>query len=90
MGYRLPQSEYQVPVLLPLLAAEAEHQGWQLGQPFVIRHGRVGVLNDIGEILNPTIVVLLIGERQGWPLRIAFQPTWPSGHVKVMTMLGAT
>jgi ethanolamine ammonia-lyase small subunit len=55
----------QVPVLLPLLAAEAKRQGWQLGQPFVVRHGRVGILNDIGEILNPTIVVLLIGERPG-------------------------
>ena len=37
----------QVPVLLPLLAAEAKRQGWQLGQPFVVRHGRVGILNDI-------------------------------------------
>jgi ethanolamine ammonia-lyase small subunit len=55
----------QVPILLPLLAAEAKRQGWLLGQPFVIRHGRVGVLNDIGEILNPTVVVLLIGERPG-------------------------
>jgi ethanolamine ammonia-lyase small subunit len=55
----------QVPVLLPLLAAEAMSQGWRLGQPFVVRHGRVGILNNIGEILNPTIVVLLIGERPG-------------------------
>jgi ethanolamine ammonia-lyase small subunit len=55
----------QVPALLPLLASEARHQGWQFGQPFVIRHGRVGVLNDIGEILNATVVVLLIGERPG-------------------------
>lgn len=55
----------QVPMLLPLLAAEARRQGWQFGQPFVIRHGRVGVLNDIGEILKPSVVVLLIGERPG-------------------------
>ena len=39
----------QVPVLLPLLAAEASRQGWRFGQPFFIRHGRVGTLNDIGE-----------------------------------------
>jgi ethanolamine ammonia-lyase small subunit len=55
----------QVPALLPLLAAQAQHQGWRFGQSFYIRHGRVGVLNDIGEILNPTVAVLLIGERPG-------------------------
>lgn len=36
-----------------------------LGQPFVIRHCRVGVMNDIGELLGPQVVVLLIGERPG-------------------------
>jgi ethanolamine ammonia-lyase small subunit len=55
----------QVPALLPLLAIEAEHRSWQFGQPFFIRHGRVGVLNDIGEILDPAVAVLLIGERPG-------------------------
>jgi ethanolamine ammonia-lyase small subunit len=55
----------QVPMLLPLLAAEARQRKWRFGQPFFIRHGRVGVLNDIGEILQPTVVVLLIGERPG-------------------------
>src|SRR5262249_12053544 len=30
-----------------------------------IRHCRVGVLNDIGDILDPEVVVLLIGERPG-------------------------
>jgi ethanolamine ammonia-lyase small subunit len=53
----------QVPALLPLLAAQAQHRGWRFGQSFYIRHGRVGVLNDIGEILNPMVAVLLIGER---------------------------
>jgi ethanolamine ammonia-lyase small subunit len=55
----------QVPALLPLLAAEAERRGWRFGQPFFIRHGRVGTLNDIGEILDPGVAVLLIGERPG-------------------------
>ena len=55
----------QVPALLPLLAIEAEHRSWQFGQPFFVRHGRVGILNDIGEILNPAVAVLLIGERPG-------------------------
>jgi ethanolamine ammonia-lyase small subunit len=55
----------QVPVLLPLLAAEANRRSWRFGQPFFIRHGRVGVLNDIGDVLQPAVVVLLIGERPG-------------------------
>jgi ethanolamine ammonia-lyase small subunit len=55
----------QVPALLPLLAAEAHRRSWQFGHPFFIRRGRVGTLNDIGEILRPTIAILLIGERPG-------------------------
>jgi len=55
----------QVPALLPLLAAESHRRGWRFGQPFFIRHGRVGVLNDLGEILDPAVVVLLVGERPG-------------------------
>ena len=55
----------QVPTLLPRIAAEAERRGWRFGRPFFVRHGRVGVLNDIGEWLDPAVVVLLIGERPG-------------------------
>ena len=55
----------QVPALLPLLAAGARDRGWTAGQPFVIRHCRVGVLNEIGEVLAPKVAVLLIGERPG-------------------------
>ncbi len=55
----------QVPVLLPLLARETARRGWAFGQPFAIRYCRVGVLNDIGELLDPAVVVLLIGERPG-------------------------
>jgi ethanolamine ammonia-lyase small subunit len=55
----------QVPGLLPRLAEEAGRRGWSFGRPFFIRHCRVGVLNDIGDLLDPEIVVLLIGERPG-------------------------
>ena len=55
----------QVPALLPMLAEEAHRRDWRFGQPFVIRHGRVGVLNDIGDVLDAEVVVLLIGERPG-------------------------
>jgi ethanolamine ammonia-lyase small subunit len=55
----------QVPRLLRLLEAEARIRNWSFGQPFVIRYCRVGVLNEIGELLDPAVVVLLIGERPG-------------------------
>ena len=55
----------QVPLLLPLLCEKAVDRGWRIGQPFVVRYCRVGALNDIGEVLDPQIVVLLIGERPG-------------------------
>jgi ethanolamine ammonia-lyase small subunit len=55
----------QVPALLPLLEAETRRRGWTFGRPFAVRYCRVGVLNDVGELLGPTVVVLLIGERPG-------------------------
>lgn len=55
----------QAPSLLPLLCGGARGRGWAVGQPFVIRHCRVGVLNEIGELLSPKVAILLIGERPG-------------------------
>lgn len=55
----------QVPKLLPLLHRQAISRGWNTGQTFVIRHCRVGILNEIGELLDSKVVVLLIGERPG-------------------------
>jgi ethanolamine ammonia-lyase small subunit len=36
-----------------------------MGRVFFVRHCRVGVLNDVGDLLRPEVVVLLIGERPG-------------------------
>jgi ethanolamine ammonia-lyase small subunit len=55
----------QLPALLPLLEQQARTRGWRFGRPFVVRHCRVGVLNDVGELLDPAVVALLIGERPG-------------------------
>lgn len=55
----------QAPRLLPLLLEGASQRGWSVGPPFAVRHCRVGILNDIGELLEPLVVVLLIGERPG-------------------------
>jgi ethanolamine ammonia-lyase small subunit len=55
----------QVPRLLPLVLHQAESRGWKLGEPFVVRYCRVGVMNHVGQLLSPRVVVLLIGERPG-------------------------
>lgn len=64
-GLSVAANTSQVPQLLPLLIEEAKAKSWSVGQPFVVRHCRVGVLNDIGELLSPKVIVLLIGERPG-------------------------
>jgi len=55
----------QIPNLLPALLAQARERRWAIGPVFVVRYCRVGLMNEIGEILRPEVVVLLIGERPG-------------------------
>jgi ethanolamine ammonia-lyase small subunit len=55
----------QVPGLLKLLYDGAVARGWTVGQMFVVRYCRVGILNEIGELLAPKVAILLIGERPG-------------------------
>jgi len=64
-GLSVPAVAAQVPSLLPLLWEGAKQRHWSVGQTFVIRYCRVGILNEIGELLNPRVAVLLIGERPG-------------------------
>jgi ethanolamine ammonia-lyase small subunit len=55
----------QAPQLLPRLIAGCERRGRSVGTPILVRHCRVGIVNDIGGLLDPGVVVLLIGERPG-------------------------
>ena len=70
----------QVPDLLPLLEEHSVRRGWVFGRPFLVRYCRVGILNEVGELLDPRVVVLLIGERPGLATAeslsayMAFQP----------------
>jgi ethanolamine ammonia-lyase small subunit len=64
-GLSVPAVAAQVPALLPLLYAGAEARNWSVGPTLVIHHCRVGILNEIGELLNPRVALLLIGERPG-------------------------
>ena len=51
--------------MLPVLQAGCRNAGLSLGTPFFIQFCRVGVMNDIGELLDPGVLILLIGERPG-------------------------
>ena len=74
----------QVPALLPLIAEKSEAHGWKPGHPFAIHYCRVGIMNDVGALLKPKVIVLLIGERPGLATAeslsayLAFQPC--AGH----------
>lgn len=55
----------QAPGLLDRLRAAAAARGWSFGRPFLVRYCRVGVMNDVGDLLRPEVLVLLVGERPG-------------------------
>lgn len=55
----------QVPRLMPLLYQAAVKRGWSVGQTPIVQYCRVGIMNEIGELITPRVIVLLIGERPG-------------------------
>jgi ethanolamine ammonia-lyase small subunit len=55
----------QGPPLLDRLTEMAQAEGLTVGRPFFVRQARVGLLNEVGLLLNPEVAVLLIGERPG-------------------------
>jgi ethanolamine ammonia-lyase small subunit len=57
--------EANVREMFPVLLQGAKAAGLSVGTPFFIQYCRVGVLNDIGDLLKPDVVILLIGERPG-------------------------
>lgn len=51
--------------VLPALRDSLAANGLTEGTPFFVKGGRVGVMDDIGRLLEPETLVLLIGERPG-------------------------
>lgn len=50
---------------LPSFLNALKGYGLSIGTPFFIKYGRVAVMNEVGELLQPEVVVELIGERPG-------------------------
>ena len=51
--------------IFPVIKQGVQNAGLTFGTPFFIKYARVGVLNDVGELVKPDVVILLIGERPG-------------------------
>lgn len=70
--------------IMPVIQQGCQTAGFSMGTPFFIQYCRVGVMNDIGDILQPEILMLLIGERPGlgradsMSIYMAYKPH--SGH----------
>lgn len=54
-----------LPQIYPVLEQGLTSAGLTLGTPFFVRYCRVGVINDVNEVVGADVVVLLIGERPG-------------------------
>ncbi|HSK87718.1 MAG TPA: ethanolamine ammonia-lyase subunit EutC [Anaerolineales bacterium] len=51
--------------IFPVIRQGVQNAGLTFGAPFFIKYARVGVMNDVGELIKPDVVILLIGERPG-------------------------
>ena len=51
--------------IFPVIKQGVQNAGLTFGTPFFIKNARVGVMNDVGELIKPDVVILLIGERPG-------------------------
>lgn len=57
--------ENNLPNIMSVIEEGLSSAGLSLGTPFFVENARVGVMNDINEIIGAKAVVLLIGERPG-------------------------
>src|SRR6056297_3576113 len=51
--------------ILPVIQQGLSTAGITMGTPFFVENARVGLMNDINEVVGAEVVILLIGERPG-------------------------
>jgi ethanolamine ammonia-lyase small subunit len=51
--------------MFPVIRQGVQSAGLTFGTPFFVKYARVGIMNDIGDLVKPDVVILLIGERPG-------------------------
>ncbi len=54
-----------LPDIYPVIRQGLESKGISVGTPFFIENARVGVINDVNEVIGAEVVVILLGERPG-------------------------
>jgi ethanolamine ammonia-lyase small subunit len=54
-----------LPLIYPVLEQGLKSAGLSVGTPFFVKFARVGVINDINDVIGADVVVILIGERPG-------------------------
>jgi ethanolamine ammonia-lyase small subunit len=57
--------ETNIRQIFPVIQQGCQAAGLSMGTPFFIKYCRVGVMNDIGDLIKPEVLLLLIGERPG-------------------------
>jgi len=57
--------EQNAPDLLPVLLDGLRARQLNMGQPIAVRYGRVKLAEQIAELLQPELVIFLVGERPG-------------------------
>ncbi len=52
-------------IIFPVIQQGLKSAGISMGTPFFVKFARVGVINDINDVIGADMVVILIGERPG-------------------------
>ena len=73
-----------LPLIFQVIEEGLQGAGLSLGTSFFIKHARVGVINDLNEIIRADVVVILIGERPGLGISDAMSAYmgWQPAHGK--------
>jgi ethanolamine ammonia-lyase small subunit len=73
-----------LPLIYPVIEEGLKAANFSLGTPFFIKNARVGIINDINEIIKADVVVILIGERPGLGISDAMSAYmgWQPAHGK--------